>query len=126
MMWFYLVTAMVLAFAAAYVWFIWVQVSGIRGAMTGVLLTSFCFMALLLSAMHSPDPHVSQRVLVALFRAMWPPALVAAVIVADCYAADHNDHLTFTTRSYHWYKRITSRALERQRRKRGIRHECSA
>lgn len=102
----------VLVFLASWIWLIVREVGGIRGTALATLLSClailfFCF-ALLLSK-ESRIPHALIGVIATVVCCPMP---VAAFVLADLYSADRNNHRSFTTRSYLWYKRNVADARE--------------
>lgn len=112
---FLLIAAAIVAFGACYTWWVWSQVRGLREAMIGWLQTSLVAMLVLSAALFSPySPIPFGRIIVALVAALVSMVFPSAVL-SDLYAADHNDHRSFTTRSFQWYKRTASRLREKPR-----------
>lgn len=115
----YLALFAVFFFAAWYTAAIWREVGGLRGL---AMLILFAGLALICSAsawLHGDyDALISVDVIVIILRWFWLPVALAALVMADLYAADHNDHRSLTTRSYLWFKRLGKTRGEHARQKR--------
>lgn len=96
----------IFAFLAAYTWLIVREVGGIRGVALATLFTSAAITCGGFGLLLAHNPLVSGYVIGAVITAAWWPALLAAIVLADLYAADKNSHRSFTTRSYLWYQRM--------------------
>lgn len=97
----------VFAFLATYTWLIVYEVGGIRGTAMATLFTGMAVNTAGFALLLSHSAIVSGVVIGAIVTAAWWPIMLAAIVLADLYAADRNGHRSFTTRSYLWFKRMT-------------------
>lgn len=112
---YWFVIATLLYFGAGYLWLIWWQVGGIRGLALATALTCGGIITSCFGILQSHQAIVDDVWLLAIHRAAWWPLLLSGLILADIYAADHNDHRSVTTKIYLWYKRVTAPATELDR-----------
>lgn len=99
----------VFLFLATWTWMLVVQVGGIRGAALAVLFTSCAITTSGFGLLLSHYPLIASWIVGAIITAMWWPMLLASVVLCDLYAADRNNHRSFTTRSYQWYQQMMQR-----------------
>lgn len=111
----WVILSVMMLFFASYIWLIVREVGGIRGTAMATLFTSlsvlFACFALLLSA-DSLIPHWLVGIIAT--TVCWPMP-VCAFVLTDLYAADRNNHRSFTARSFMWYKRVTKDVGEESR-----------
>lgn len=98
---------MIFVFLATYLWLIVIEVGGIRGTAMAVLFSGMAINTAGFALLLSQSTIVPGAVIGAIITATWWPILLAAIVLADLYAADRNGHRSFTTRSYFWFKRVT-------------------
>lgn len=99
--------ATLLYFGAGYLWLVWAQVKGVRGLALATALTCGAIIASCFGILQSQQPLIPDFWLLVVHRAAWWPLTLAGLLLADLYAADHNDHRSLTTKSYLWFKSIT-------------------
>lgn len=104
----------IFVFCACYVWHIVLEVGGVRGTALGITFTCCAVICTCFGLVLSEQEWLSPFVLAAVISAAWPPIVVSALVLCDLYAADRNNHRSFTARSYLWYKRVTSDQREEQ------------
>lgn len=97
----------IFGFLAAYMWLIVWEVGGIRGTAMAILFTGCAVTTAGFGLILSHNALIPGYVAGAIVSAVWPPMLLASIVLADLYAADRNGHRSFTTRSYLWFKRRT-------------------
>lgn len=103
--WFFI--ASVMLFGASYLWMVWWQVKGIRGLALSVALTCGAIISSCFGILQAKQAIVPDIYLLVIHRAAWWPLMLSGLLLADIYAADHNDHRSLTTRTYLWFKRVT-------------------
>lgn len=104
-MWF--IASAIFVFCATYIWFIVFEVGGLRGTCLAITFTCCAIVTSGFGLLLSDQMLVSAEVLGAAISAVWPPMVICALVLCDIYAADRNNHRSFTARSYEWYKRVT-------------------
>ena len=104
----WVVACAIYTFLAVYMWLMVWEVGGIRSTAMGILFTGCAITCLGFAAILSHTALLSSAVAGAIISAAWPPMLLASIVLADLWAADMNSHRSFTTRSYLWYKRLTT------------------
>lgn len=104
-LWF--IAAAVFVFCASYIWLIVAQVGGLRGACLAITFTCCAVVTSGFGLILSKQTLIPVEVLGAAVSAVWPPIVICALVLTDLYAADRNNHRSFTARSYEWYKRST-------------------
>lgn len=106
---YWFVLASLLYFAAGYIGLVWVQVGGVRGL---AIMTSLACGAIICSCFGILQSHqaiVPDVYLLAIHRTAWWPMMFSGLLLADIYAADHNDHRSLTTKVYIAFKRFVRR-----------------
>lgn len=96
-----------LFFAAAYIGIVWWQVRGLRGILLMILFFALSVICSGNLWLHTGNARIPTDVIVAIQRSQWVTILFATLMLADLYAAAHNDHRSLTTRSYLWFKRAS-------------------
>lgn len=119
-LWF--LTSAIFVFCACYVWFIVFAVRGLRGTCLAITFTCCAVITSGFGLLLSDQTLISTEILGAAISAVWPPIVICALVLTDLYAADRNNHRSFTARSYEWYKRVTTDEGE----ERDPRHPVSA
>lgn len=109
-LWF--IAAAVFVFCASYIWIIVAQVGGLRGTCLAIVFTCCAIVTSGFGLILSGQTVIAREVLGAAVSAVWPPIVICALVLTDLYAADRNNHRSFTARSYAWYKRITKSPRE--------------
>lgn len=104
--WFLIAT--LLYFGAGYLWQVWAQVRGVRGMALATGLTCGAIICSCFGILQSHQALVPDAWLLAIHRAAWWPMMMSGLLLADLYAADHNDHRSLTTRIYIAYKRMAA------------------
>lgn len=97
---------MIFMFLATWTWMLVAQLGGIRGTAMAILFTGSAVNTAGFALLLSHNTIISNLVVGAVVTAVWWPILLAAIVLADLYAADRNGHRSFTTRSYQWFKRM--------------------
>lgn len=104
---YWLALATISFFGASYTGQVWREVRGLRGMALTVLQASIGVIASLMAMIVS-----DQALIPALYAGIGIRTVVwimvlAMLVLADFYAADHNDHRSLTTRSYLWFKSLS-------------------
>lgn len=103
-MWF--IASAVFVFCATYIWFIVFEVGGLRGTCLAIVFSCCAVVTSGFGLLLSDQTLISSAVLGMAISAVWPPIVFCALMLTDLYAADRNNHRSFTARSYEWYKRM--------------------
>lgn len=106
---YWFILASLLYFAGGYIGLVWMQVGGVRGL---ALVTAFLCGAIICSCFGILQSHqaiVADVWLLSIHRAAWWPMMFSGLLLADLYAADHNDHRSLTTKGYIAFKRFVRR-----------------
>lgn len=101
------IVAALMLFCAVYTWYIVLEVGGVRGTALAITWTSCAIICSANGLALSEQQLIPPFVLGAIIAAAWPPIVISALVLTDIYAADRNNHRSFTARSYFWYKRVT-------------------
>jgi uncharacterized membrane protein YjjB (DUF3815 family) len=112
---YWFILASLLYFGAGYIGMVWSQVGGVRGLALATSLLCGAIICSCFGILQSHQALVPNVWLLAIHRAAWWPLMLSGLLLADMYAADHNDHRTVTTKLYESFKRFTRRYSEQDR-----------
>lgn len=103
------IAASIFVFCASYTWLIVIEVRGLRGMSLAIVFSCCAMICACFGLILARQPYLSNFVLGAIISAAWPPIVICSLVLCDIYAADRNNHRSFTARSYLWYRRIAKR-----------------
>jgi type II secretory pathway component PulK len=105
----WLAIASLAAAAGTFVFLVWWQVRGVRGAALATVYLCIFIIASAFAGLHASQNLIPTALLAAIERAAWWPMIFALFVLADAYAADHNSHRALTTILYLRWERLRSR-----------------
>lgn len=103
----WMIASLAMIFFAAWLWQIVLEVRGLRGTAMATLFTCLGILFTCFALLLHKDPWISKTIVGVIATAVCAPMPFAAFVLCDLYAADRNNHRSFTARSYQWYRRVT-------------------
>lgn len=103
----WMVGSVAMFFFASWLWQIVREVGGLRGTVMATLFTCLGILFACFALLLHDDPRISKLLVGVVASMVCAPMPFAAFVLADLYAADRNNHRSFTAHFYRWYKRIT-------------------
>jgi hypothetical protein len=102
----------IFAFLAAYLWLIVLEVGGIRGTAMATIFSCLAVVTTGFALLLSHQTIISNLIVGAAVSAVWPPIILASIVLTDLYAADRNGHRALTTKLYMRYQRMKAKDSE--------------
>lgn len=86
---------------------VWFDVRGVRGIAIFTLTVACGLLAMLLGVARSPEARIPWATILILLRPLFTLMAISCGVIVDLWAADHNDHRSFTTVTYEKFKALT-------------------
>lgn len=101
------VVASIFVFCASYTGYIVLSTGGgLRGTANTILFSCLAIVCACFGLILSKEALIPDFILGAVITAVFPPIVIAALVLTDIYASDRNNHRSFTARSYLAYRRF--------------------